>query len=139
MYIRENYTRSMAWVRTKQKKLKQAFFFKFVMFILFNTDTCFAFSQLQAHPVFARFNHSIRPNAIPIPHIPANLRGNVVAFAAKLEHLVLNSISASQIQQHEQKEILTEIKGDEEPHSIKAAEKSTHKATMLESDTKASY
>jgi hypothetical protein len=31
--------------------------------------------------------------------------------------------------------MLTEIKGDEESHSFKAAEKSTHKATMLESDT----
>jgi hypothetical protein len=60
----------------------------------------------------------------------ANLGGNDVAFSAKpvsnllakLEDIVLKSTSASEIQQNEkQQEILTEIKGDEEPLSFEAA------------------
>jgi hypothetical protein len=89
--------------------------------------------------MFARFHHPIRPKAIVTALILTNLCGDVFAFPTELDDLVLKSTSASEIQQtQKQKEMLTEIKGDEESHSFKAAEKSTHKATMLESDTKAS-
>jgi hypothetical protein len=58
-------------------------------------------------------------------------------FSTKRRNVVLKA-NSGQIQQNEkQKTMLTEIKGDEESHSFKAAEKSTHNATMLESDTTA--
>ena len=89
--------------------------------------------------MFARFHYSIRPKAIVQTSILVNLGGNAAALSAKLDDLVLRPTSVSEIQQNQKlKAILTEIKGDEESHSFKAAEKSTHKATMLESHTKAS-
>ena len=87
--------------------------------------------------MFARFHYSIRPKAIVQTDILVNLGGDALALSANLEDLVLKPASVSQIQQNEKQiAMLTEIKGDEESHSFKAAEKSTHKATMLESHTK---
>jgi hypothetical protein len=89
--------------------------------------------------MFARFHYSIRPKTIVVT-ILLNLGGHAVALPDTLEDLVLKPTGEIvRFNKHEkQKAMLTEIKGDEESHSFKAAEKSTHKATMLESDTKSS-